>query len=493
MASLAASPSSAHATAPRFASLRLSLSKSARLALWVAGIIIALNLYAPAEPSLLVRVLGSAIILVSAFAVWLWTVGYDRYTAFVPLMAVIYSIHFALPVFVFMAYIFQLGGEVVSEVYVERALALALAGLICTLAGYYLVALTTLRDHLPKFKMQWRPQGGLELWAYPLGGLGLAVYLFTQVVEISVSSRRFTDLAGELCVLAILMLFFLQLAGRLSWVGKLYLWGILLPLRTLLSLGTGLLGQAAPPVLALLLAYTTVRRKIPWAALAAGLLAFGVLHPFKNSFRSLAWHGGAASNRSLSQKAGLYFELGETFWQAPPPPQLVLGFTMLRLSHITEFADVVRETPANVPYWNGKTYYSLPFKPIPRFLWKDKPKEDTSQRFGHRYNFIPLENYETAWNLPQLTEFYANFGLSGVIAGMFVVGLIYGCLQACLIHRESGIGAVIGAAYLLAGLLLIEVNSSNLLGQVFDEALVLAALNPLMRMRWDVAPAADLP
>jgi hypothetical protein len=492
MASLAGTPTNADAAGRLTAALRFSSSKSARSALWVAGIIIALNLYAPAEPSLLVRVLGSAIILVSAFAIWLWTVGYDRYTAFVPILTVIYSIHFALPVFTFMAYIFSLGGEVVGEVYVEQALALALAGLICTLAGYYLVTLTTLRDRLPKFKMQWRPQGGLELWAYPIGAVGLAIYVGTFATELPDSAKRFADLGGESCMLAILILFFLQMARRLSWLGKLYLWGILLPLRTLLGLGTGMLGHAAWPILEMLLLYSTVRRKIPWLVLAIGVLAVGLLQPFKATFRSLTWRGGAASNRSLTQKSQLFLELGATFWQAPPPLQLVVTAAMLRLSFLTEFADVVRETPANVPYWKGESYYPLLSKPIPRFLWKDKPKEDIGKRFGHRYNLLAPENDVTALAMTHLGEFYFNFGPAGVIIGMFFTGLFYGCLQACFIHRESGIGGVIGAVFLLMTLLGIEQNLSAVLGEVFDKAVVLAVLTPLMRMRWAEIPQNDL-
>jgi hypothetical protein len=490
MASLSGSDGRTAVVAPTSGG-QVSWSGSAWLALWTTGIVLALNLYAPAEPSLWVRLLGSAIIVVAAFATWIWNSGYDPYTAFVPFFVVIYSIHFALPVFILMAYIYSLGGHAVTEVYVEQALALALLGLICTLAGYYLVVLTTLRERLPKFRMQWCPQGGLNVWGYLLGAVGVVVWIITRVVELPPGVKQFGDLGGDLCVLGMLMLFFLQLEGRLGWIGKLYLWGVLLPLRTFLALGTGQIFQAMPPILALLVAHGTIRRRIAWLALLGGLFGFGLLQPFKSSFRNLAWQGGVASNRSLTQKAGIYVDLGRTFWQNPPPAELVLATAMIRLSHITELANVVSETPASVPYWRGDTYYPLFFKWIPRFLWEDKPKEEAGQAFGHRYNFIPLMDYKTAWNLPQLSEFYANFGVPGVIIGMFAMGLIYGCLQACFIHRASGIGAVVGIIFLLNEFFLIEVNTSYLLGQVFDKALMLALLNPLLRIRWTSLPVAQ--
>jgi hypothetical protein len=488
MASLAGFPTSPDAVRALRAGGLLSWSKEIRFALCVASILLSLNLYAPAQPSTLVRLLASAIILTSAFAIWLWKRGYDHYTAFFPLITLFYAVNFGVPVFVLMAYIFVLGGKVVSEVYVEQALALALAGLLCMLSGYYLVTLTTLREHLPKFEMQWRPQGGLELWAYPLTFIGLVLFVFTQTNRGESSIFVLASEASKLFILGILILFFLQLIGRLSWMGKFYLWGILLPLRTLLALGTGSLGPAQPPIYAMLFAYTLVRRKIPWLILVLGVFVLGALHSYKNSFRTLTWHSGPAANRSLMQKAGLFLELGEIFWQTPPPLELVVTAVCLRLSHVIELANVMRETPANVPYWNGETYYPLLTKWIPRALWQDKPKETVPQAYGHRYNFIAPENDETQYAITHLTEFYVNFGIGGAVVGMFLMGLIYGCLQACFIHRRSGIGAVIVAVYLLSGWFTTETNLSELLGSLLHQALLIATLNLVMRMRWEVLP-----
>lgn len=88
------------------------------------------------------------------------------------------------------------------------------------------------------------------------------------------------------------------------------------------------------------------------------------------------------------------------------------------------FADVVRLTPAPVPYWGGDTYKSLVGAFVPRFLWPDKPTKSLGQDFGHRYGYLDPGDLGTSINLPYLVEFYANFGESGVLFGMLIVGVV---------------------------------------------------------------------
>jgi hypothetical protein len=130
------------------------------------------------------------------------------------------------------------------------------------------------------------------------------------------------------------------------------------------------------------------------------------------------------------------------------------------------FADVVRRTPDQIPYWNGETYYSLIGLAIPRFLWPDKPMKQLGQAFGHRYGFLHWSNLSTSINFPFLVEFYANFGPPGVIFGMFIVGLIYRCLDV-FVNRpgQSPLRSLI-AVVLLLPLFLIESDFSLTFGGV---------------------------
>jgi hypothetical protein len=96
-----------------------------------------------------------------------------------------------------------------------------------------------------------------------------------------------------------------------------------------------------------------------------------------------------------------------------------------RSANLDLFADVIRRTPDEIPYWNGETYLSLVGAFVPRFLWPDKPTKELGQAFGHRYGYVGVNDTNTAVNLPFLVEFYLNFGIPGVAIGMMIVGMIY--------------------------------------------------------------------
>ena len=121
-------------------------------------------------------------------------------------------------------------------------------------------------------------------------------------------------------------------------------------------------------------------------------------------------------------------------------------------------------TPSIVPYWGGKTYYPLLFKPIPRLIWADKPEEVTGRTFGQRYGYTTLENPGTSINLAQLVEQYVNFGVFGVFIGMFLIGMVYRTLLGIFVHPEMGLGALVSAVFVLSTLFDLESGTAMVFG-----------------------------
>lgn len=138
--------------------------------------------------------------------------------------------------------------------------------------------------------------------------------------------------------------------------------------------------------------------------------------------------------------------------------------TAQRSANMDMFADVIRRTPFEVPYWKGQTYYSLIGAAVPRFLWPDKPTKGLGQAFGHRYRYLDPTNLSTAINLPILIEFYVNFGGTAVLIGMLIVGSLYAVLDNILNRPgQSLLVSMIGLTLLLP-LLLIESDFSLVFG-----------------------------
>jgi hypothetical protein len=155
--------------------------------------------------------------------------------------------------------------------------------------------------------------------------------------------------------------------------------------------------------------------------------------------------------------------------------------TAQRSANMDMFADVIRRTPAEVPYWKGQTYYSLIGAAVPRFLWPDKPTKGLGQAFGHRYRYIDPTNLSTAINLPILIEFYVNFGATAVFVGMLIVGALYGILDGILNRPgQSLLLSMIGLTLLLP-LLLIESDFSLVFGGLPLSGLALWGIWALMK------------
>ena len=154
----------------------------------------------------------------------------------------------------------------------------------------------------------------------------------------------------------------------------------------------------------------------------------------------------------------------------------------MRLAQFTVFGEVIADTPAMVPFWEGESLYPILFKPIPRFIMPDKPEEKSGSWFGHRYGLIAQENVTTSFNLPQLVELYGNFGLIGVIAGMFLFGLIFRLLLEMYVHPGMGLGALIGGVYVSSRLLDVGSATSLTLGAIPWSMLLIALIHLIVQL-----------
>src|SRR5262249_40646465 len=197
-----------------------------------------LNLWAPAEPTILERLLACAIIIVSAVPAWLWA---SRRTTGSPIMlffGAIYGLYYGLPVLSVEHYarlVYSVkdstfyGDALIPDEVLEQALLLALAGLCVLFLGYYRFA-RPLERLLPKLKMDWTNLRSLTLTCVPLGILGIAAYYARVVATIPLQVTQFVVFLSDLCLLVITVLFMLQLKHRLPGWGVLFLWaGLIIP------------------------------------------------------------------------------------------------------------------------------------------------------------------------------------------------------------------------------------------------------------------------
>jgi hypothetical protein len=295
--------------------------------------------------------------------------------------------------------------------------------------------------------------------------------------------RQPLALGANVFVLSLIVLLILHLQHRLNRISIFLLYGVLIPARVLIGVSQGFLAPAIIVGLATLMTYATLRRRIPWLFVAAGFGIFALIQPVKASLRSQVWANGTANReqseadklQALSSATQLGMEFADTFGF-----QAAVSIAVERLSMLVLFEKVIAYTPSDIPYWEGETYYPLLFKPIPRALWEDKPDETRANELGHRYAFINPEDYTTAINLPQLIEFYGNFGPLGVVVGCLFMGLLYRTVHSIFIHQKMGLGSLASGLFILSLWLDIESNFSLIIGGILGVILSIIAFHMLV-------------
>jgi hypothetical protein len=233
-------------------------------------------------------------------------------------------------------------------------------------------------------------------------------------------------------------------------------------------------------VIFLLFIYCYFRKKLPWNTIVFMALLFILVSAVKADFRSFLRQGRYVGENPAEKSLSLA-RLALTKKEV-----LSKGYLLAtqRISHnLMSFAHVVDFTPGVVPYWRGESYRGLLWAPLPRVLFPAKPKLELGQAFGHRYSFLRTDDLSTSWNLPQLVEMYVNFGLLGVIAGMFIIGIIYRLLFEMFCHSASGQGGLLIGVFIFTKLAIIESDFATIFGNIAFYIILLVVINKLMQSK----------
>ena len=394
---------------------------------------------------------------------------------FLPLIGVIFAVYYGLPVLISDRVTgLQLEAEVWS---IKSALWLSLIGWCALLAGYCLSG-GRLR-HLRPLALEWDP-GRARRLAFLLLPVGFAAAAAHRLFDLPGALAQPTRLAASLLPVGIGIAILLGRRGVLSRGATWFAWLVLAPAYLAIELSGGLLGAVVMGGLLLCMLIWGTGGRIPLWVFALGAVAIVTLRAGAHDFRRMMNNDDHLLASNPIQRAGQLLSLS---FQALPEQSFADRFEKIadRFSQVVPFAFVIERTPAAIPHWGGETYASLPSTFIPRFLWPDKPVKDVGQRFGHRYGILDAEDRKTSINLPQLVEFYANFGATGVLVGMFLLGAGYRLLDQLL----NGVGAadanVLVAAVVFSSMANIESDLSMIFGLAIQTTAVLYIVLRLSR------------
>lgn len=106
-------------------------------------------------------------------------------------------------------------------------------------------------------------------------------------------------------------------------------------------------------------------------------------------------------------------------------------------------------------FWYGKSLvkFFVSLGP-PRFLWKDKPMIQTDgNELGREIGVLAPSDFGTVISATMIGDWYLNFGLAGIILGMFLVGVLLRVMNDALV----GQGAVSLSGVMMYGVVWLQV------------------------------------
>ena len=115
---------------------------------------------------------------------------------------------------------------------------------------------------------------------------------------------------------------------------------------------------------------------------------------------------------------------------------------------IPDFAFTVEAYPQRAPHLWGSTILSLLVNPVPRRWWSGKPIGMSAIVAYNRMGLMTPSDYAHQWgDLPSIhsfspsfvAEMWANFGWVGIVAGSFLLTVLYRALEALNDIRKTGI------------------------------------------------------
>ena len=314
--------------------------------------------------------------------------------------------------------------------YLNVSLLYCIIGFGSMVYGYFLVRRLGDVHHAPERVIRG------SVWIAVLFGVGAAGQFAERLSEQQMyESSRVGGLVSAFCQLEQLALFgyflllFLWFSGMATATHKLLLCGAVIPyelLQVYFRLGSK---SFCLTILGLpIVAYWYAKKRLPpGVVIVFALLAVFLVFPFYNTYRRTSHQYSTTTRISMTV---------DTLSGHTPEAYAEESLYMVgrRMALINSVAVIVRETGRSVDFQHGKTIALAAISlAIPRFLWPEKPIINLGREFAREFHILPRFDQWTWVAITAIGELYWNFGLPGIIVGMFVIGVI---LQ--LVYRHLG-------------------------------------------------------
>jgi hypothetical protein len=217
--------------------------------------------------------------------------------------------------------------------------------------------------------------------------------------------------------------------------------------------------------------YFYFKKEIPLISIILISLLAIFFHSIKYELRKLTWNEkiklGCIEKIFILKSVAVNFDYKD---KIKTDSTSYYDLNTIRLFHSINSLNIISKlTPDIVPFFQGNSYKMIYSKFIPRDFWDNKPEDIQGNFWGHRYLVLNPEDKTTSWNFPVLNEFYANFGMMGVIFGMFFLGFFTKLLLLKLWTKNSSNIEMLTSSVIIFNLFFLENNLSQILGKIINQ------------------------
>lgn len=364
---------------------------------------------------------------------------------FLTLISLSWGVAYALPVF---TYYLPFGGYTPSDNSTMRALhprdlargqAVVLLAYLMLISGYSLPLGRVVARMTPRPRRDWPLAAGL-LAAVILIPLGWFIYLSGQfgLLPLRAGSGALGVLASSTIFgIALLALLYMRFGSRIAY---LMLCGAIPP-TMIFNFFTGSKGLFFAPLAMVPIAYVVVRRRFRVRWLAFAVVAFSLFYPVAQFYREVVLEENTLKAIDVLGDPQRALRGMSAFFERSDLGQYTLQgmlMTTVRFDSLSIASKIIRDTPERVPFQNGRTIGYIFISYIPRVLWPGKPEITVGQWVTDNYTGVGIRsNTGPSW----IGEFYFNYGLPGVIIGMFLLGIYFRALHETVLQPDAPLPA----------------------------------------------------
>jgi hypothetical protein len=331
-----------------------------------------------------------------------------------------------------------------THTWIVRALLLATAGMLAFWGGYWMksqrwrVRDTIVSNHVASpstLAWMFAAGEGMKVLLFEFGVFG---YLLNP--SAAVQSGPFIQwiaVASGLSNLAIIAAAIHAFGNNSRAHARLLF--VIVPISAVLGFFSGFKGDIVFPILIVMLVRFYYRPRVPWRAITFVVLLTFLVVPANITYRAKLRPGGSVLPASAG---GVFAALTGTIAESVQMPlsqrlSIVGQWGSARFRNIDSLALIMERTPDPNPYLHGRLYaLGIPIILVPRFLWPSKPELDNGYTFSQEYLDLPASSV-TSTPITELGDLYMNFGIAGVLSGMFLWGVVCSWLYTWIRRRPG--------------------------------------------------------